>query len=84
MARLFRWSALIAGLVFISAFTVAFMGFAKLMGPFGGIPWSWSLLRLNLPWVLLPVAGILLVSLAMHLFRRSRRLSNEETGRGIV
>ena len=86
MARLVRWFALIVGLVFILAFTVFFIGVFIFMGPFGGIPWSWNLLLLNFRWVVLLLAGILLIGFATYMFRRSSRqhLPNEETGSEIV
>ena len=86
MARLVRWSALVAGVLFILTFTIAFVGFFNLMRPFGGIPWSWNFLLLNAQWVVLPVVGILLVGFAIYLFRRGNRQHrpNEEDEPRIV
>ena len=73
MARFARWSALIIGLLFISVFIIVFSALAVTMRRFGGIPYSWDLFFLNLPWVAMLVAGFSLVAGAAYLFRRARR-----------
>ena len=72
MALLMRWSVLIVGLLLIAIFATVFVTFAVVMTPFGGVPYSWSLLFINIHWIIMLAAGVLLVVSAAAMFRRAK------------
>jgi hypothetical protein len=73
MARLLRWFILIVGIAMILMFLAFFASITVMMGPFGGVPYSWSLLSLNLGWVAFLAAGMILVATASWMFRQRDR-----------
>lgn len=60
----------------VSLFAISFAVVATGMQRFGGIPWSWGLLRNNAGWVALLLCGLLLLGIALRLFLRERHRSN--------
>lgn len=74
--KLARWTMLAVGVSMASLFAIAFALVATGMQRFGGIPWSWGLLRLNAGWAALLLCGLLLLGIAPRLFLRERLRSN--------
>ncbi len=60
----------------VALFATMLVLFATTLERFGGIPWSWDLLRLNAGWVALLLCGLLLIGVALRLFRNDRNGSN--------
>jgi zinc transporter ZupT len=73
MARFVRWACLILGAALLLWVGALVAELARLTAPLGGIPWSWSLLRLNIGWAIAAAAGIFLIGVCANLFVRARR-----------
>ena len=72
MTRFLLWTAQVAGLLILLYCAVMFVAFANAMRPFGGIPFSWDLLRLNLHWAIALLAGIALSGASAWMLGRER------------
>jgi hypothetical protein len=66
--RTLSWLVFFVGLALLTRVAATLVHMATVMAPFGGIPWSWDLLRINpvpvaeaLSGALLAVAGITLL-----------------------
>jgi hypothetical protein len=68
--RFILWAMLAAGLTVVAVWVAGFAIITVHMRPFGGIPYSWGLLRLNYGWVLLLLFGLALSGLALPLLLR--------------
>lgn len=76
MRKVIAWCALIIGLFLLIDVGAMLVEFRRVLEPFGGIPWSWSLVRNNPRWVVEGAAGLLLLLCGLVLIlRRFRRPS---------
>jgi membrane protein implicated in regulation of membrane protease activity len=73
MNRPTAWVALVVGSVMLLACALVFAEFYRVMKPFGGIAYSWDLLRLNAYWAAASLAGGALVAAALVTLLRRRR-----------
>ncbi|GAA0313947.1 hypothetical protein GCM10009087_25400 [Sphingomonas oligophenolica] len=67
------WTALIVGLQVILLCIATFAEFASVMLPFGGIPYSWNLLWLNLHWLIALFVGLTLTAASAYALVAERR-----------
>lgn len=74
--KLVRWTILAIGVAMVALFTTMLVLFSTTLERFGGIPWSWDLLRLNAGWVALLLCGLLFLGIALRLFLNDRNRSN--------
>lgn len=78
MARFVRWVCLIVGMALLADVGAVLAEFARVAAPFGGIPWSWNLLIINIRWVAMAMVGVLLTALSAYLFVKARRRIERE------
>jgi hypothetical protein len=69
---------LAVGATILSLFALMLALVAAGMKPFGGIPWSWDFIRLNVFWAALLLSGLILTGLAACLFLCAHYRSNSD------
>ncbi|HMC92741.1 MAG TPA: hypothetical protein VKI45_09800 [Allosphingosinicella sp.] len=73
MRLLLALLAILGGLALLALVAAMLMDMARVMAPFGGIPWSWDLLEQNPGWAAFALAGVvLLLAGCVLLVRRPR------------
>ena len=70
--RVFLWALFALGLAIVAYWGAFFALIYFQMRQFGGIPYSWGLLRSNYGWVLLFLFGLVLVGTTLPLLLRRR------------
>jgi len=73
--RVFLWALFALGLAIVAYCGAIFALIYFQIRQFGGIPYSWSFLKLNWGWVLLLVFGLALIGTALPLLLRCRPLA---------
>jgi TRAP-type C4-dicarboxylate transport system permease small subunit len=61
MRLLLSLLAILCGLALLALTATTLMDLARVMAPFGGIPWSWELLEQNPGWAASALAGAMLL-----------------------